>query len=45
MVLEVKDWKLVTIRDIDRQSASILTNDGLKRVATKNLNVYLRWFR
>jgi superfamily I DNA and RNA helicase len=33
LVLEVKDWKLDTIRDIDRQSASILTANGLKRVA------------
>jgi len=33
LVLEVKDWKLDTIRDIDRQSASILTPNGLKRVA------------
>lgn len=33
LVLEVKDWKLDTIREIDRQSASILTPNGLKRVA------------
>ncbi len=33
LVLEVKDWKLDTIRDIDRTSASILTSTGLKRVA------------
>ncbi|MDD2741134.1 MAG: 3'-5' exonuclease [Rhodocyclaceae bacterium] len=33
LVLEVKDWKLDTLRDIDRQSASILTANGLKRVA------------
>jgi superfamily I DNA and RNA helicase len=33
LVLEVKDWKLETIQDIDRQSASILTANGLKRVA------------
>ncbi len=33
LVLEVKDRKLDTIRDIDRQSASILTANGLKRVA------------
>ena len=33
LVLEVKDWKLDTIRDIDRQSAAILTPNGLKRVA------------
>ena len=33
LVLEVKDWKLDTIRDIDRLSASILTANGLKRVA------------
>ena len=33
LVLEVKDWKLDTLRDIDRQSASILTPNGLKRVA------------
>ncbi|WP_306603085.1 DEAD/DEAH box helicase [Azonexus sp.] len=32
LVLEVKDWKLDTIRDIDRQSVSILTPHGLKRV-------------
>lgn len=31
LVLEVKDWKLDTIRDIDRQSATLLTNTGLKR--------------
>ncbi|MDZ4315833.1 MAG: 3'-5' exonuclease [Azonexus sp.] len=33
LVLEVKDWKLDTLRDIDRTSASILTANGLKRVA------------
>ena len=33
LVLEVKDWKLDTIRDIDRQCASILTPNALKRVA------------
>jgi superfamily I DNA and RNA helicase len=33
LVLEVKDWKLDTIRDIDRLSVSILTPNGLKRVA------------
>ena len=33
LVLEVKDWKLDTIQEIDRQSASILTANGLKRVA------------
>ncbi len=33
LVLEVKDWKLDTISDIDRQSAGILTSNGLKRVA------------
>ncbi len=33
LVLEVKDWKLDTIRDIDRQSATLLTNTGLKRQA------------
>ena len=33
LVLEVKDWKLDTIREIDRQSAAILTPNGLKRVA------------
>ena len=32
LVLEVKDWKLDTIQEIDRQSASLLTADGLKRV-------------
>lgn len=31
LVLEVKDWKLDTIREIDRQSATLLTNTGLKR--------------
>lgn len=32
LVLEVKDWKLDTIQEIDRQSAALLTADGLKRV-------------
>ncbi len=31
LVLEVKDWRLDTIREIDRQSAAILTANGLKR--------------
>ena len=30
LVLEVKDWKLDTLRDIDCTSASILTSTGLK---------------
>ena len=32
LVLEVKDWKLDTIQSIDRQSAAILTNQGIKNV-------------
>ena len=31
LVLEVKDWRLDTIHEIDRQSISILTPNGLKR--------------
>ncbi|HXE39563.1 MAG TPA: 3'-5' exonuclease [Azonexus sp.] len=31
LVLEVKDWKLDTIREIDRQSVAIITPNGLKR--------------
>jgi len=31
LVLEVKDWRLDTIQEIDRQSVSLLTADGLKR--------------
>lgn len=31
LVLEVKDWKLDTIQEMDRQSATILTSQGLKR--------------
>lgn len=33
VVLEVKDWKLDTIRSITRSDASLLTNTGLKHVA------------
>jgi hypothetical protein len=33
LLLEVKDWKLDTIRSIDKVSASILTPNGLKQVA------------
>lgn len=33
LLLEVKDWKLDTIRAIDRVSASILTSNGLKTVS------------
>lgn len=33
LVLEVKDWKLDTIQEIDRHSACILTANGLKRVS------------
>lgn len=33
LLLEVKDWKLDTIRSIDKVSASILTSSGLKQVA------------
>lgn len=33
LILEVKDWRLETIRDIDRQSATLLTDRGLKSVA------------
>ncbi len=32
LVLEVKDWKLDTIQEVDRQTAGILTPNGLKRV-------------
>ncbi|MDO8178775.1 MAG: 3'-5' exonuclease [Undibacterium sp.] len=32
LVLEVKDWKLDTIQNIDKQSAAILTNQGVKQV-------------
>jgi hypothetical protein len=32
LVLEVKDWKLDTIQNIDKQSATILTNQGAKQV-------------
>ena len=31
LVLEVKDWRIDTIAAIDRQSADLLTSDGLKR--------------
>lgn len=31
LILEVKDWRLDTIQSIDRQSADLLTGDGLKR--------------
>jgi len=31
LVLEVKDWRLDTIQDIDRQSVTLLTANGLKR--------------
>lgn len=31
LVLEVKDWRLDTIQEIDRQSVSLLTGNGLKR--------------
>lgn len=31
LVLEVKDWRLDTIREIDRQSVALLTGNGLKR--------------
>ena len=31
LVLEVKDWRIDTIHEIDRQSVSILTPNGLKR--------------
>lgn len=33
LLLEVKDWKLDTIRAMDRVSATILTNNGLKTVS------------
>jgi len=33
LVLEVKDWKLESIRRMDRQSATLLTASGLKEVA------------
>jgi hypothetical protein len=32
LVLEVKDWKLDTIQSIDKQSAAIFTNQGVKQV-------------
>ncbi|WP_018868993.1 DEAD/DEAH box helicase [Thioalkalivibrio sp. ALgr3] len=32
LILEVKDWRLETIRQIDRQEATILTDRGLKVV-------------
>lgn len=31
LVLEVKDWKLDTIREIDRDSVALLTSGGLRR--------------
>lgn len=31
LVLEIKDWKCDTLRDIDRQSVTLLTDTGLKR--------------
>lgn len=31
LVLEVKDWRLETIQEIDRQSVTLLTPNGLKR--------------
>ncbi len=31
LVLEVKDWRIDTIQEIDRQSVSLLTGNGLKR--------------
>lgn len=33
LILEVKDWKLETIKQMDKTTASILTPEGLKRVA------------
>jgi hypothetical protein len=33
LILEVKDWKLDTIRRMDRHSATLLTAEGLKTVA------------
>lgn len=33
LLLEVKDWKLDTLRSIDRSSATLLTNNGLKTVS------------
>jgi hypothetical protein len=34
LVLEVKDWKLDTIKSIDKQHAIIITDNGPKRVAS-----------
>ena len=31
LILEVKDWRLETIQSIDRDSATLLTNQGIKR--------------
>lgn len=33
LLLEVKDWKLETIQKIDRASATLITQSGLKRVS------------
>lgn len=31
LILEVKDWRLDTIQSIDRESATLITNQGIKR--------------
>ena len=33
LILEVKDWKLETIQQMDKTTATLLTADGLKREA------------
>ena len=33
LLLEVKDWKLETIKRIDKVSVTLLTNQGLKNTA------------
>ncbi len=33
LVLEVKDWKIETIKSLDKHSAEIITDSGLKTVA------------
>jgi len=34
LILEVKDWRLETIQRINRQAATILTNNGIKQVTS-----------
>ena len=36
LLLEVKDWKLDTIRKIDHSTITLLTSDGLKKYTAPN---------